>query len=192
MSSETNMENIFYTSATEDRKENQMPIKITDKHVFFYHEWLSNFWEAPFEYKGHSFFCNEQAFMWEKAVLFGDKAMAEKILVASTPLEAKSLGRKVTPFDNEKWNAVCYQIMLDINFAKFSQVEDCKKRLLDPMFDGHIFVEASPRDRKWGVGLSVNNPGIDDPANWRGRNLLGKVITEVRDRLVAANAAISP
>ena len=192
MSSETNMENIFYTSATEDRKENQMPIKITDKHVFFYHEWLSNFWEAPFEYKGHSFFCNEQAFMWEKAVLFGDKAMAEKILVASTPLEAKKLGRKVTPFDNEKWNAVCYQIMLDINFAKFSQVEDCKKRLLDPMFDGHIFVEASPRDRKWGVGLSVNNPGIDDPANWRGRNLLGNVITEVRDRLVAANAAISP
>ena len=169
-----------------------MPIKITDKHVFFYHEWLSNFWEAPFEYKGHSFFCNEQAFMWEKAVLFGDKAMAEKILVASTPLEAKRLGRKVTPFDKEKWNAVCYQIMLDINFAKFSQVEDCKKRLLDPMFDGHIFVEASPRDRKWGVGLSVNNPGIDDPANWRGRNLLGNVITEVRDRLVAANAAISP
>ena len=54
-----------------------MPIKVTDTHVFFYHEWLSNFWEAPFEYKGHTFFCNEQAFMWEKAVLFGDKAMEE-------------------------------------------------------------------------------------------------------------------
>ena len=169
-----------------------MPIKVTDKHVFFYHEWLSNFWEAPFEYKGHTFFCNEQAFMWEKAVLFGDKVMEEKILVASTPLEAKRLGRKVTPFDKEKWDAACYQAMLDINYAKYNQVEDCKKRLLDPAFDGHTFVEASPRDRKWGIGLSVNNPGIDNPANWRGRNLLGKVITEVRDRLVAANATTSP
>jgi predicted NAD-dependent protein-ADP-ribosyltransferase YbiA (DUF1768 family) len=52
------------------------------------------------------------------------------------------------------------------------------------MFDAHMFVEASPRDRRWGIGLSVTNPNIDDPANWRGRNLLGKVITEVRDRLV--------
>ena len=95
-------------------------------------------------------------------------------------------------FDKEKWDAACYQAMLDINYAKYSQVEDCKKRLLDPAFDGHTFVEASPRDRKWGIGLSVNNPGIDDPANWRGRNLLGKVITEVRDRLVAANATTSP
>ena len=73
--------------------------------------------------------------------------------------------------------------MLDINYAKYSQVEDCKKLLLDPMFAGRTFVEASPRDRIWGIGMSLNNPLVDDPANWRGRNLLGKVITEVRDRL---------
>ena len=167
-----------------------MPIKVTDTHVFFYHEWLSNFWNAPFEYKGHTFFCNEQAFMWEKAVLFGDKVMEEKILVAKTPAEAKKLGRKVTPFDKEKWDSVRYQVMLDINYAKYSQVEDCKNRLLDPMFDGHMFVEASPTDRIWGIGMSVSNPNIDNPANWRGRNLLGKVITEVRNRL-AEQATLS-
>ena len=46
-------------------------IDITDKYAFFYTEWPSNFFRAPFTYKGQNFFCSEQAFMWEKAKELG-------------------------------------------------------------------------------------------------------------------------
>ena len=44
-----------------------------------------------------------------------------------------------------------------------------------------IFVEASPYDKIWGVGLYETDDRILDEKNWLGENLLGKAITEVRD-----------
>ena len=44
-------------------------------------------------------------------------------------------------------------------------------------------VEASPRDRLWGIGLGATNPKAQDQSQWRGKNLLGKTLTEVRDKL---------
>ena len=41
-------------------------------------------------------------------------------------------------------------------------------------------------DRIWGVGLSAEDPRIQDPATWRGQNLLGKVLTRLREDLLAA------
>jgi predicted NAD-dependent protein-ADP-ribosyltransferase YbiA (DUF1768 family) len=41
-----------------------------------------------------SFPTSEHYMMYRKALLFGDKAVAEKILVAETPGEAKTLGRQ--------------------------------------------------------------------------------------------------
>ena len=56
-------------------------------------------------------------------------------------------------------------------------------KILDPAFDGKEFVEASPTDRNWGIGFSqVDAP--DDESKWLGQNLLGKVITQVRDEIL--------
>lgn len=52
-----------------------------------------------------------------------------------------------------------------------------------------LLVEASPFDRVWGVGLGADNPRIDDPASWRGSNLLGKILTKLRDELIAEGVA---
>ena len=41
-------------------------------------------------------------------------------------------------------------------------------------------VEASPIDRIWGVGLRADDPRIHDRAQWRGLNLLGEALMEVR------------
>ena len=51
---------------------------------------------------------------------------------------------------------------------------------------GTELVEASPMDRIWGVGLSSEDPRIQDPATWRGQNLLGKVLTRLSEDLLAA------
>ncbi len=45
-----------------------------------------------------------------------------------------------------------------------------------------VLVEASPVDQIWGVGLDAHSPDIN-PAQWRGLNLLGFALMEVRQQL---------
>jgi predicted NAD-dependent protein-ADP-ribosyltransferase YbiA (DUF1768 family) len=44
-------------------------------------------------------------------------------------------------------------------------------------------VEASPRDRVWGIGLGAQNLNAGWPSEWRGQNLLGFALTAVRGLL---------
>jgi predicted NAD-dependent protein-ADP-ribosyltransferase YbiA (DUF1768 family) len=51
-----------------------------------------------------------------------------------------------------------------------------------------VLVEASPRDRVWGIGISAGHEHATDPARWRGLNLLGFALMEARAGLRTANA----
>lgn len=46
-----------------------------------------------------------------------------------------------------------------------------------------LLVEASPVDAVWGIGLAAADPGAHDPDRWRGLNLLGFALMDVRARL---------
>lgn len=48
-----------------------------------------------------------------------------------------------------------------------------------------VLVEASPRDRLWGIGLAADDERAASPARWPGLNLLGFAPMEVRQRLRA-------
>lgn len=162
--------------------------RVTDKYVFFYGSFLSNFTRCSFtwEYMGesHEFFCTEQAFMWAKARFFGDSVSAKRILdVIGDPMECKKLGRLVKNYDDEKWSEVRYNVMRDANFARFSQCTYHQNKFLDPEFDGKTFVEASPVDGVWGIKMGIKDKGVLDERNWRGQNLLGKALTEIRKQL---------
>lgn len=65
--------------------------------------------------------------------------------------------------------------------TQFSQNKNLREHLLSTK--DAILAEASPSDRKWGIGLPANNPLALCPDNWRGQNLLGQVLMEVRDEL---------
>ena len=68
--------------------------------------------------------------------------------------------------------------MVEVLKAKFQRA-DLRKILLAT--EDRTLVEASPYDRIWGVGLAVEDSRILDERKWRGQNLLGKALMEVRD-----------
>lgn len=122
----------------------------------------------------------EQYMMYQKAMLFGDEEIADEIMQTYNMREIKALGRKVRNFDNKKWDEVKYDIVLTAVKAKFTQYDDLKEILLETG-DAEI-VEASPYDRIWGIG--TNRPHeIMNKQKWKGQNLLGKVLMQVREEL---------
>jgi ribA/ribD-fused uncharacterized protein len=119
--------------------------------------------------------------MVSKAKLFGDDKMISEILKASTPAEAKKLGRKVKNFDAELWEQHKFQIVVEGNFHKFTQHPALKIFLLNTA--EKVLAEASPMDAVWGIGMAEDNPEVHNPVSWRGENLLGYALMEVRDQL---------
>lgn len=162
-------------------------MRVTDKHVYFWGEFLSNWYPSMFSVrkgdKTLEFHNSEQYFMYEKAKAFGDEETAWEILSrGGNPKEAKALGRKVKGYSDEVWDKMRYKVMLRANLLKYLQNKDLEKLLLNDEFDGKSFVEASPYDRIWGIGCDEAS-ALDDESNWNGQNLLGKVLDEVRDIL---------
>ncbi|MBD40578.1 MAG: GTP cyclohydrolase [Euryarchaeota archaeon] len=147
---------------------------------YFYRDCLeSNWYMFKFRYKGLLFRTAEHALMHEKAVLMGDSRAAAKILKAQRPLQAKKLGRKVEPFDQALWDAHCDKIMEDILVAKFTFSQRMREYLLG---ERGPFYEASPKDKIWGIGISVEEAEAGAPHN--GENKLGKALDRARARLL--------
>jgi ribA/ribD-fused uncharacterized protein len=97
--------------------------------------------------------------------IFNDEQHKIAILAAETPKEQKSLGRSVENFDTDKWTSVCYEFMKEgligkvdiemllIHNLQFSQNDELKTQLLST--EDKILVEASPRDKIWGIGEEI-------------------------------------
>ena len=143
--------------------------------------YLSNWYESPFTIEGISFSSVEQYMMYKKAVCFGDKDMANKILATDDVAEIKAFGRLVANYNESYWNGVRQIVVFEGLTAKFSQNEDLKAKL--KATDNSILAECAVKDRIWGIGLSMNNPDRLQIDKWKGQNLLGYALMMVRERL---------
>lgn len=155
-----------------------------EKFTFFFREEspFSQWHRASFVLDGQTFNCCEQAMMYKKAVLFGDLESASLILRSTKPYEQKMLGRKVKGFVERIWKENCKNIVYEINHAKFTQNPGLLKQLMDTQ--GTTLAEASPYDRVWGIGLKANDPRAKVRSQWLGTNLLGEILTQLREDLV--------
>lgn len=147
-------------------------------------ECLSQWYPAPFEIEGVRYPTAEHYMMYQKAALFGDDVSAKKMLSATTPGEVKTLGRGVSGFDEGRWVAARFDIVVIGNINKFSQNPDMGAFLSGT--GERVLVEASPRDAIWGIGLGEGNEAAHDPARWPGLNLLGFALMVARSRLGAS------
>jgi ribA/ribD-fused uncharacterized protein len=152
------------------------------RYTLFWGGVFSQWYRCNFTVNDIIYNCAEQFMMAEKARLFGDLAAIVKIMEADHPRDQKAIGRRVTGFDEDRWVDARVDIVYRGNRAKFTTHTDLLNTLLETA--GTELVEASPLDTVWGVGLAADNPDILDRANWRGLNLLGTVLTRLRDQLL--------
>ena len=148
------------------------------KYVFFWGGPFSQWATSPFTIDGQEYNTAEQWMMWNKAKTFGDEHHAKKIMETTDPAVQKRAGRLVKGFNDAVWMETAYDVVVQGTRAKFEQNPDFLKAL--EATKGKLIVEASPYDKRWGIGMGVGDEGIEDPANWKGDNLLGEACTQVR------------
>lgn len=151
-----------------------------NKFDLFYMGTFSQWHKSKFVIEGITFTHAEQYMMYGKAMLFGDTVTAQKILKATHPKEQKSLGRQVQNYDEAVWVKHREDVVYKGNYAKFTQNPKMLEELLTTT---GILVEASPYDRIWGIGRGLKDPLALDPKTWNGLNLLGFVLTKLREDL---------
>ena len=139
---------------------------------------LSQWYPLPFHHDGIMYPTAEHWMMAEKARLFKDGPTLRQILNTRQPGAAKRHGRAVQGFKEDVWDEWKYEIVVQGNLLKFSQNSEAEKYILGT--GEKVFVEASPYDTVWGIGWSEDDPESHNPEEWRGENLLGNALVEVR------------
>ncbi len=143
--------------------------------------YLSNWYIREFEVDGIKFSSMEQYMMYKKAICFSDNKIAKQILQTADVAEIKALGRKVLNYNDCVWNGKRQIVVHEGLCAKFLQNHDLRANLKGTGIA--VLAECAVKDRIWGIGLSMNDPDRFEMEKWRGENLLGFALMEVRNKV---------
>lgn len=128
---------------------------------------FSNFSSHGIELKGVWWPTTEHYFQAQK---FADTPHEQAIRLAKTPKQAAEMGRDRKRPLRADWEQVKDDMMREAVRQKFRTHKDIQRILLDT--GEEEIVENAPSDYYWGIG-----------ADGSGRNMLGKILMEVRAEL---------
>ena len=143
---------------------------------------FSQWYESPFTVNSITYKTAEHWMMAHKALLFNDKNKYHDILNCNKPSKAKALGQQIKGYDERIWDSNKLNIVIIGNIHKFNQYPKFADYLLKTK--NKILVEASPTDKIWGIGLSLENKEIYTINAWNGKNMLGFALMSARDFLM--------
>lgn len=134
---------------------------------------FSNFAPFPIKLDGEVWPTSEHYFQAQK---FEDKAYRQKIRETRSPMQAARMGRDRKQKLRQDWEAVKDGIMRKAVRAKFTQHEQLRLLLLST---GEAkIVEHTQNDDYWGDG-----------GDGSGKNMLGRILMQVREELRTASTA---
>lgn len=121
---------------------------------------LSNWFLSDFIVNGIKFSSLEQYMMYSKAMCFGDKEIASKILSTDDVSTIKQLGRLVSNYDDHYWNGVRQVVVYEGLLQKFAQNDELKRKLIET--GDALLAECAANDKIWAIGLSLKDPNRFD------------------------------
>jgi ribA/ribD-fused uncharacterized protein len=104
------------------------------------------------------------------------------VLRTASPKEQKGLGRKCRNLDPATWDIASVPAVVASSIARAEADYVLKQLYLKA--GKRTFVEGSPNDTIWGVGIHWTHPSIEDPENWKGTNRLGVCHGLARDAIL--------
>lgn len=128
---------------------------------------FSNFAGYPIQLGGKTWPTSEHYFQAQK---FEDEAYQKQIRSERSPMIAARLGRSRKVKIRRDWESIKVAVMRAAVMAKFSQYEELKTLLLSTG-DAKL-VEHTENDSYWGDG-----------GDGSGKNMLGRLLMEVREQL---------
>ncbi|MBP9739456.1 MAG: NADAR family protein [Chitinophagaceae bacterium] len=141
---------------------------------------------APFTIDGTTYNTLTHWIMAQKAALFYDYTTMEKIIQTKQAAHAKLLACYIKNFDEEVWLAHAYSIVVKGNLHKFKKHYHLQRKLLNTQ--QNVIVAVTAQDNIWGNGLAYFSKELSNPLKWKGSNLLGYALMDVRDILQAQQA----
>ena len=140
---------------------------------------FSPWFRSEFVYGGEDFWCAIQALVSDKASFMND---SKDLSAAKTPEEVIQIEQSISAVDENMWKTWEYTAMLNVTWNKFFQNRELRQELLDT--GDSLLVVALPGDSHWGIGMDPENPSAKNPWEWKGENLMGFALMEVRDELL--------
>ncbi|AKQ69710.1 GTP cyclohydrolase II [Myxococcus hansupus] len=129
--------------------------------------WCSNFAPYPIRLNGKTWPTSEHYFQAQK---FAAPADQEAVRNARTPMLAARMGRDRKRKLRRDWESVKVSVMRQAVQAKFTQHAQLARLLLDT--GEATLIEHTEQDDDWGDG-----------GDGHGRNMLGRILMEVREAL---------
>ncbi|TKI62027.1 NADAR family protein [Lysinibacillus mangiferihumi] len=137
---------------------------------------FSNFSPHGFELDGFFWETSEHYFQAQK---FVGTELEERIRISLSPMEAAKMGRDRRNQPRGDWEEVKDSIMKKAVLKKFCTHKDIQAILLST--EDKVIVEKTSNDYYWGCG----NDGS-------GKNMLGKILMEVRELIKNYNNCVQP
>ncbi len=148
-----------------------------------YEDPMSNHYEVEggFEYKHVVYKTVENAWFFQKGNRNGQEKLAADCRDAPNAKEAKYLGKGIRCTSDWDHQPLAYKEMKDICRAKYSKEGRARDALKTCWENGLEIVEAVPKNDSsyWGTGLSKEATLHTEKEHWNGKNMLGKVLTEL-------------
>jgi len=135
-----------------------------------------------FTVSGFTYNCVEPFRQHRKALLFDDDVRAAQILETTKPNEQTRLGLKVTHFVPKLWSNINNVIMHEANYHKFTQNKNLEQELLATA--GTTIAQACPFRGKYCTGYYATEPNCQKRRSWSGDNILGQILTNLRDEII--------
>lgn len=174
---------INYAYNTIELRRNYM----TDKEQFTFFTEGSPFtlcYPAKFIAEGLEFSSSLHYVIYKKAEVFVDRESMKRILSITEPDALLKAGRELKYFEKQVWNMNLKPILVTAVREKMLNHPELMQQLKATA--GTTLVLADANDSKWGIGLDMNNNEATRRKNWRGKNLLGELLTEIRAEFTGA------
>ena len=145
----------------------------------FWQGWdpLSNFYACNVNIYEHVFTSSEHAYQYRKMIHIGNQKLADAVLQAKSPRDAKNIAHKVPADQLKDWDSIKCNVMREVLCAK---MKSCKK-YLNALFDSgsNCLIEGT-MDMFWGCGQNAHIAATTDPYYLLGKNWLGTIHMDLR------------